>query len=152
MATAVTGPDGTFTLKNAPERQQHPAGRADRQVAQKEILVPQVTSCAANARRQHRAPKNLTDGAYASLPNIAVSTGGADTLECLLTRVGVDEAMFTGSPTGTGGGSTCSRAPAVTPLPGSLGPRSASLWDRQADLSRYDIIMLSCEGARHRPV
>ena len=142
MATALTAPDGTFTITNAPDGANIPL------VVQigkwrKEIVVPSVTSCGATDAGKISLPKNLTDGKYASIPSIAVSTGGADTLECLLTRVGVDEAMFKGDPNGPGvhvfqgaGGNAAS---------GSQSSPS-SLWDSQADLMRYDIVMLSCEG------
>jgi hypothetical protein len=82
------------------------------------------------------------------LPNIAVSTGGADTLECLLTRIGVAESeygagaggaghvhIFQGSPPG------CAPAPAGAPQ------SSAALWDTPAHLASYDAVLLSCEGA-----
>jgi len=112
----------------------------------KEITVPAVTQCGSTSAGNISLPKNLTDGAYASLPNIAVSTGGADALECMLTRVGVDEGFFTGTPTGpgvhvfqgAGGYSTATPASPSSP---------ASLWDSATDLQQYDVIMLSCEGA-----
>ncbi len=145
IATAVTGPDGTFTLPNAPDGLDIPL------VVQigkwrKEIRMPTVTQCGTTAAGNISLPKNLNDGAYASLPNIAVSTGGADALECLLTRVGVDEAFFTGSPTGpgvhvfqgAGGYSTTNPASPSSPT---------SLWDSATDLQRFDVIMLSCEGS-----
>jgi hypothetical protein len=83
---------------------------------------------------------------------MAVSTGFADTLECLLTRVGIDEAEFSGDPntpsahvhvfqgTGLAGSGNSTANPAS--------PNSAtSLWDSDSDLERYDIVLLSCEGA-----
>ena len=79
---------------------------------------------------------------------MAVSTGGADTLECLLTRVGIDEAEFSGDPNtpdarvhvfqGRGGNNTANPAGPSAPT---------SLWDSDADLKRYDIALLSCEGS-----
>jgi hypothetical protein len=136
-----TAADGTFTLKNAPDGAMIPL------VVQigkwrKEIIIPSVTQCGSTDAGPITLPKNLTDGKYASIPNIAVSTGGADTLECLLTRVGVDESVFTGDPTG----------PGVHVFQGAGGnagtPATAAytLWASQASLSAYDIIMLSCEG------
>jgi hypothetical protein len=138
-----TAADGTFTLTNVPDGANIPL------VVQigkwrKEITLPSVTQCGSTDAGPIPLPKSLNDGTgkYESIPNIAVSTGGADTLECLLTRVGVDESVFTGDPTGPGvhvyqgaGGNAASGSPAAF-----------NLWASQASLSAFDIIMLSCEG------
>ncbi len=133
MADALTGPDGTFSIKNAPVGTNIPL------VVQigkwrKEIIVPSVKACQDNPAGAINLPKNHTDGMFASLPNMAVSTGGADTLECLLTRVGIDEAEFSGDPNtpdarvhvfqGRGGNNTASPAGPAAPT---------SLWDSDAD-------------------
>ena len=146
IVDTVTAADGTFTLKNVPSGTNIPL------VVQigkwrKEVVLPTVTACQDNPAGAINLPKNGTDGLFASLPSIAVSTGGADTLECLLARIGIDEAEFTGDPNspkhvhifqGAGGSTTASPAAPIS---------SASLWDSDADLKRYDITMLSCEGA-----
>jgi hypothetical protein len=138
-----TAADGTFTIKNAPDGANIPL------VVQigkwrKEITIPSVAQCGSTDAGSIPLPKSLNDGTgkYESIPNIAVSTGGADTLECLLTRVGLDESVFTGSPNGPGvhvyqgsGGNAAAGSPAAY-----------NLWSSQASLSVYDIIMLSCEG------
>ena len=109
---------GNFTLTNVPDGTNIPL------VVQigkwrKEIIIPTVTPCSDNARRaRSRCPRTCSDGLYASMPNIAVSTGGADTLECLLTRVGVDEGDVHGRPERRPA-CTSSRAPAATPRRGS---------------------------------
>ncbi len=144
IAYALTDTSGNFTLNNVPDGAMIPL------VVQigkwrKEIIVPSIAACStSNTAGKITLPKNLTDGLFASIPNIAVSTGGADTLECLLTRVGVDESVFKGDPNGPGvhifhgsGGNSAGGSPAAP----------ASLWDSQADLMRYDIVMLSCEGS-----
>jgi hypothetical protein len=145
MADAITAPDGTFTIKNAPDGANIPL------VVQigkwrKEITINNVAMCQDNPQGNINLPKSHTDGMFASIPNIAVSTGGADTLECLLTRVGVDESEFSGDPNtgsarvhvfqGSGGNSAAGSPSSPT-----------SLWDSEADLERYDIVLLSCEGA-----
>ncbi len=147
MDIALTAADGTFTLKNAPDGPNIPL------VVQigkwrKEITIPSVKQCVDNPQGNIPLPKSHTDGMFASIPNIAVSTGGADTLECLLTRVGIDEAEFSGDPNtgsarvhvfqGTGGNAAANPASPTS---------SASLWDSDQDLERYDIVMLSCEGS-----
>jgi hypothetical protein len=86
------------------------------------------------------------------LPQIAISTGGADTLECLLQRVGVATNEYTSGATGltttnpnghihifTGSGG----APTRTGSPAS----KSKLWDSANDIDAYDIVILSCEGA-----
>ena len=143
LVAALTDGLGTFTLTNVPDGENIPV------VVQigkwrKEIIVPKITQCTTNSAGKITLPKNLTDGAYASLPNIAVSTGNADTLECMLTRVGIDKALFTANPTGPGvhvfqgeGGNATAGGSLSSPT---------SLWDNPSDLMRYDITMLSCEG------
>jgi hypothetical protein len=149
LTAALTDTDGNFTLTGVPGGANIPL------VVQigkwrKEITVSSVTNCTSNSAGTITLPKNLSDGMYASLPSIAVSTGSADTLECLLTRVGVDEAMFTGASSATagvhvyqGGGGQGGNSTVNPSSPSS----PTSLWDSQNDLMQYDIVMLSCEGA-----
>jgi hypothetical protein len=147
VVDTLTAPDGTFTLTNVPSGKNVPV------VVQigkwrKEIVVPDVQPCQDNPAGNITMPKNAGDGMYVSMPNIAVSTGFADTLECLLTRIGIDEKEFSGDPNtptahvhifqGSGGNTTANPAAPSSP---------ASLWDSTADLKRYDIVMLSCEGS-----
>jgi hypothetical protein len=158
IAAAVTDADGTFVIKNAPDGSNIPlviqVGKWRRQ-----FVIPSVAMCKANPlpAGMLTLPKNHTEG---DLPNIAVSTGGADTLECLLVRVGVDEAEYVGgaaSPAGQrvhifagdedmgggkmGGGNNA--APNTSP-PGP--DPSTSLWDSATDINQFDIVILSCEG------
>ncbi len=86
-------------------------------------------------------PGNRTEG---DLPKIAVSTGGADTLECLLQRIGVDAAEYT-----SGSGSERVHIYQGTGGKAASGGSTSSekgLWDTANDLSAYDIVILSCEG------
>jgi hypothetical protein len=150
VVDTLTLADGTFTLKNVPSGTNIPLVV---QVGKwrKEIVIPSVAPCTSTAIPGGTVslPKNASDGMYASLPNIAVSTGYADTLECLLTRIGVSETEFTGQPASPqhvhvfqGGSAVLS---GYNTNPG--GPKSAAgLWDKDSDIEQYDIVMLSCEG------
>jgi len=143
IASALTDPAGRFTIVDAPDGQNVPLvvqiGKWRMQ-----YVLPSVTACQDNPQpdRSLRLPRNHTEG---DIPSIAVSTGGADSLECLLRRIGVDASEYVGGPGGAGrvhvfqgaGGSTT-----ASPAPAS----PVSLWDSTADLMPYDIVALSCEG------
>jgi hypothetical protein len=152
VVDTLTAPDGTFTLNNVPSGSNIPL------VVQigkwrKEIVLPTVAPCQSTPAGNINLPKNGSDGLFASIPNIAVSTGFADTLECLLTRIGIDEAEFSGDPNTPNahvhvfqGGSLIPGLGNSTVSPSSP-TSSTNLWDTDADLERYDITLLSCEGA-----
>jgi hypothetical protein len=165
IVNTTTGIDGSFTLKNAP------VGTGVPLVLQvgkwRRSLKINTSACQDNAQ----ADKSLTlPGTVASgdtddnMPDIAVSTGSADTLECLLVRMGVADAeyvpgastsghvhLFSGGESGGGGGGHGggggagvgrAESPAMAGAPAS----STSLWDSQAHLMPYDVVLLSCEG------
>ncbi len=160
IVNTTTGVDGSFTLKNAPVGSKVPLVL---QVGKwRRSLTINVTACQNNAQ----ADKSLTlPGTVASgdtdnnMPDIAVSTGSADTLECLLVRMGVAEAeyvagasgsghvhIFSGGQTGGGHGGGGMIGQAETPAMAGAPVSSKNLWDSQAHLMPYDILLLSCEG------
>jgi hypothetical protein len=93
------------------------------------------------------APTDLPGLVTGDLPSLAISTGGADTLECLLTRIGVSESEY------VPGASTTKRihifqgSPPSSPTMAGAPLSYMSLWNSAADLSPYDAVLLSCEGA-----
>jgi hypothetical protein len=100
------------------------------------------TSCGANTVPDLRLPKNSSEG---NLPEIAIATGGADSLECLPLRIGVSASEYVaGAATGGhihiyqgyNGASTVAQAPQ---------PVSA-LYDSVAHLKANDVVLFSCEG------
>ena len=89
------------------------------------------------------------------MPQIAVSTGSADTLECLMHRIGLPKTeytagaggtghvhVFSGGDKGGGGGVGTPEKPSMAMAPES----DLNLWVDAAHLMPYDIVLLSCEG------
>jgi hypothetical protein len=152
IATALTDASGKFTIANAPDGTNIPLVI---QVGKwrKQLTIPTVTQCQDNPQpdKSLTLPKNHDVG---DIPMIAISTGGADTLECLLTRVGLDATEY--SPGGGGAGhiqifqgGAGAHVGAQSPAPNTAPPGPESylqLWDSSADLLKYDIVLLSCEG------
>jgi hypothetical protein len=152
IASTLTDSSGKFTLKNVPVGKDIPlviqVGKWRR-----ELTVANVSACVDNAQpdKSLRFPKNQTEG---DIPEIAISTGNADSLECLLRRVGLDASEYSGGATGAGhihifqggtllGGLLGGAAPNTSPA----APQSSSaLWNSTANLMKYDVVLLSCEG------
>ena len=168
IVSTATAVDGTFTLANAP------IGASVPLVVQigkwrKEIEV-KTTQCMDNPQGAIALPGTLVGaGPNDSMPEIAVSTGSADTLECLMLRIGVPATEYTAGAGGTGhvhifaggqpaaapggGGGGRGRAGGGggigTPEnPGMAGAPASdmNLWANQGQLMPYDIVLLSCEG------
>jgi hypothetical protein len=161
LTNATTAVDGSFTLKNVPVGTSVPLVL---QVGKwRRALKINVNACQDNAQadKSLTLPGTVAAGSDDSMPDIAVSTGEADSLECLLVRIGVAETeyvagsstsghvhIFSGGGTSSGGGHGGGAGvgkPEKTPMSGA--PSSpTSLWDKQADLMPYDVVLLSCEG------
>jgi hypothetical protein len=154
VASALTDTLGKFTLENVPVGENVPLviqiGRWRRQVA------VAVSACAENQIDDQdltRLPRNQSEG---DIPLIAITTGGADSMECLPFRLGIDPAEFT-TEAGNGrihlysghdngnGTATAAFDPALNG--GATLTRSTVLWNDVKNLSRYDLVILSCEGA-----
>jgi hypothetical protein len=153
IAYSVTDADGKFTLTGVP------AGAHIPLVVQvgkwrMQYTLPSVTKCTDNpalaaaaniaAPAVLRLPKNHTEG---DLPNVAIATGAADSLECLLSRIGVEKSEYGPGATGAGrlhifqgyAGNGANTVPAAPTAP-------TALWNSQANLTPYDLTLLTCEG------
>jgi hypothetical protein len=159
VVNTATAVDGTFKLTNAPVGTNVPLVL---QVGKWRRLVHvNTTACTDNAQPDkslalpHTVAAGDTDD---NIPDIAVSTGGADQLECLLTRVGLDAAeyvpgwsqsghvhIFNGGSAGILGSGGHQEKQLMPGAPNSYDP--GGLWDSLPDLMKNDIVLLSCEGS-----
>jgi hypothetical protein len=151
IAVGTSGTDGTFTITNAPTGTNIPIVI---QIGKwrTHTTIAKVTACTDNNAGNINLPSSA-DGSdpIVSMPQIAISMGGADTMECLPYRMGISLSEFTsgasssghihiftgGDPGGGFGGSS-----------GGSGPPAGStaLWDSISDLEKYDVTLFSCEG------
>jgi hypothetical protein len=164
VVTTASAIDGTFTLNDVP------VGAAVPLVLQvgkwRKLYTLDVKPCQNNAQadKSLRLPATVAAGDINdNMPDIAVSTGSADSLECLMHRIGLPTTeyvagggagghvhIFSGGNAGTGGfggllgggGTGRPETPAMPNAPASY----QSLWSTQAQLMPYDIVLLSCEG------
>jgi hypothetical protein len=158
IVNTSTAVDGTFTLSNVP------VGTSVPLVIQigkwRKLYNIDVKACQDNPQPDQSLalPASVPTGdTNDNMPDIAVSTGNADTLECLMTRIGLPASeyvagsassghvhIFSGGKTGSSGLGIIGQAesPAMAGAP----PSWTDLWSTQAQLMPYDIVLLSCEG------
>ena len=140
ITTALSGFDGKFTLPNVPVNVDIPlviqVGRWRRQ-----IVVPKVTtSCTDTAltAEQTRLPRNQKDG---DIPLHAIASSTYDPEECILRKMGVDDAEFTSPDKG-------GRVHLYTSTGAQASTRtdSSQLWADLPTLMKYDIVLFPCDS------
>ena len=144
LVATQTNYKGEFKLENMPVGANIPVviqiGKWRRQ-----IVIPTVASCVDTPitdKNLTRLPRNKAEG---DIPLIALTTGGADPLECLPRKMGIDDAEFTAGG-GTGriqlyqgvGGASIAGITGVQPF-----------WTSLPNLKKYDMVLLGCEGGEH---
>jgi hypothetical protein len=143
LVGTMTAVDGTFSLTDVPVGTNLPlviqAGRWRRQV-----VVPMTTACS-NTVFFTRMPQNRSEG---DIPKIAVATGAADTVECVLRKVGIADSEFTDAG-GTGRVNLFSGSHNAGALIDTATPSENALMGDLTMLSGYDLLMLPCEGAQY---
>lgn len=116
----------------------------------REITVPNVQPCMDNPitdMNLTRLPRNQAEG---HIPKMALTTGQADAMECLLRKVGIADEEFT--PEGgagrinlyAGGGGSSAYMPTLNA--GAIFTPANPWWDSLDNLKKYDIVLHSCEG------
>ncbi len=150
LVQAVTDLNGEFELVNVPVGQDIPVviqiGKWRRQ------LTVDVNECQSNRIANEdltRLPRNRSEG---DIPQIAVSTGEWDALECLVRKIGIDDSEIT---TGNGNGAVHLYAGTGgtnrfnSAMGGESFINSQTWWDDLNNFLPYDIVILSCEGSQH---
>ena len=149
LVIATSGPDGSFALDNAPAttnvRLVVQSGRWRRQ-----STIPVVAACADTAvdASLARLPRNPGEG---DVPRIAIVTGGADALECLARKTGLDASQFGVAGSGArvhlyAGSNGTDAMDAASG--GQAFPPATALWNTVEALGQYDIVALACEGSQ----
>jgi hypothetical protein len=116
----------------------------------RQVMIPNVAACADTSLMADpnltRLPRNQTEG---HLPKIALTTGGADALECLLRKIGIDDTEFSPE-TGAGRVNFFAGVSGTNAFDAAHGAAMFTpvepWWDSLANLSKYDMILHSCEG------
>ena len=144
---------GEFELINVPAADEVPlviqSGKWRRKV-----YIDNVEPCAENEITDPellRLPRNQSEG---NIPDIAVTTGGWDSLECLPYNLGLDDEEFT-NPDGDGKVNFYSAVGGATNYAsdfnnGATFPQADQWWYDLDNLMEYDIIMHSCEGSQNQ--
>lgn len=155
IATALTDAKGDFTLKNVPVGVDVPIvvqiGRWRRKVTIPGSIVNQCADAKLGVGTT-RLPRTQAEG---DIPKIAITTGGADSLECFVRKLGIETEMTNPAGSGrvhifqgknsegaVGENKDGSRIDAATPA-------GNALWDDAAKLAAYDMVILACEGSEN---
>ena len=173
ITLTTTDEAGHFSLPNVPVGANVPVviqvGKWRRQI----VIPAAVTACqdTAISAVDTTLPKNITDGSpltavdatgapKVDMPHIAITTGNADALECLIPKLGISPQeitndtgaghvhLYVNNGLGTSGGAKQFQAG----WPGGDGAAfgdAETMWDSLAALSAYDIVMFSCEGGQN---
>jgi len=154
LVATLTDTAGHFELDNVPVDNNIPlviqVGKWRRR-----ITIPTVTACAENPITDPALTRLATKPQETSpdddIPYIALTTGGADALECLLPLVGIASDQFTSTSSsgrvnlykGNGGSQLSGGSASATSFWADNGAANTN------PLTAYDMVMLGCEGSTY---
>jgi hypothetical protein len=148
IAAAITDTTGEFVMKTVPSGKNVPLVM---QIGKwrRAITLPEVKPCQENVfndPQQFRLPRTQAEG---NIPKIAITTGEADTLECLLRRIGVGDAEFS-NPTGMGRINLFSDAGGSSSYSSGGGsyPSYTQLAGTADSFKAYDVVLMNCTGSQ----
>jgi hypothetical protein len=154
IATALSDPTGHFSLTGVPSGTNIPIvvqlGKWRRQA-----YIPTVAPCTTNTLTETgagaltRLPQNQMDSDppnTASIPHVALTTGGCDQMGCMLTKLGIDASEFGSQSDGYNKAINVYAGGNLTdvPLDPSWTP-AMNLWGDATNLATYDEAIFSCE-------
>jgi hypothetical protein len=162
LVTTKTDVTGHFELDNMPVGANIPVviqtGKWRRQIT---VTTTKCGSVVVDPSLTH-FPQTKAQG---DIPRMALSTGGADPLECILRKIGIADSEFSNA--GDGGrvtlyqGSPYAAVGEVnaatgdyffigsSPSAGKSFDTSDTLWASQSSLMAYDMVLLGCEGGEY---
>jgi hypothetical protein len=152
LVATTTDTSGAFTLSGVPVP---PSGTVPLVIQigkwRRQTTVSGLKKCQPNPQPDGSLRLPGKQSATDDLPQIAISTGGADSMECLFQRIGFDPSEYQDGAGGSGHlhifqGTAATTVPNAAVMSSNT-PRSFdSLYDQYGDLTAYDILILSCEG------
>lgn len=161
--SANTGIDGSFTLNGVPSGSTTVVVQLGKW---QRVFTQNIKSCTANTVQNGDAGNTThftlpSTSAEGNIPRFAVDTGAVDSMECVLSKMGISTAEFmnpaiaNGVPTATGRvhlyqGSIADNMSGSTGggavINGST-PTEASLTETASVMDSYDVILFPCQGA-----
>lgn len=151
-----SGLDGSFTLSIPPGYPNTTPFNIVVQTGRWRKVIPLTANCMTQNLGHVRLPRNKAEG---NIPQMAVVTGDADTLECFIAKIGVDVAEFThpsqngrvhmyqgclANNSGECGPQLAGGAPHFGPVP----EKRAGLLNSQAEIDKHAMLILPCEGGK----
>jgi hypothetical protein len=146
VVITTTDSSGSFTLTNVPVGANIPLViQLGKWRVQK--TIPSVPGCAATALDAGTTtlPKNHGQG---DIPKMAIVTGSADPLECLLLKIGLDAAEIS-EPGGAGRVTFYKGHNSPGTTMSSNTPDGTMLYGNATELMKHDVVMLPCEGSEY---